>query len=69
MGNIGDQMTLEKSLSLSDARFEPGNYQIVIKVKDNVSNQTLTQTARFAVEAAPAPVTTASVPVGTVARD
>ncbi len=53
MGNVGDQMTLEKSLSLSG--FDPGVYEITIKVKDNVSKQTLVQSARFAVEADPAP--------------
>jgi GWxTD domain-containing protein len=48
MGNLGDQMTLEKSLSLGS--LEPGIYQIKITVKDNVSQQTITPTARFAVE-------------------
>jgi hypothetical protein len=48
MGNVGDQLTLEKSLSL--ASLEPGVYQITIKVKDNVSQQTISPTARFAVE-------------------
>ncbi len=62
MGNVGDQLTLEKSVSLGG--FEPGTYQIVIKVKDNVSNQTLTQTARFAVEADAPAVTAAAAPSG-----
>ena len=48
MGNIGDQITLEKSLPL--ASLPAGIYQITITVKDNVSKQTISPTARFAVE-------------------
>ena len=48
MGNVGDQLTLEKSLSLNS--LPPGLYQIKIKVTDNVSQQTITPQARFAVE-------------------
>ncbi len=48
MGNVGDQLTLEKSLSLSS--LPVGMYQIKITVKDNVSKQTITPSARFAVE-------------------
>jgi hypothetical protein len=48
MGNVGDQLTLEKSLSLD--RLPLGLYQLKITVKDNVSKQTITPTARFAVE-------------------
>jgi len=48
MGNVGEQITLEKSLPLDG--FKPGVYQIAIKVRDNVSNQHLAQSARFAVE-------------------
>jgi hypothetical protein len=48
MGNIGDQMTLQKTLPL--ATLEPGTYQITIKVNDQVSKQTLSPTAKFSVE-------------------
>lgn len=48
MGNVGDQLTLEKSLSA--ANLPPGIYQVTINVKDNFSKQTITQAAKFAVE-------------------
>jgi GWxTD domain-containing protein len=48
MGNIGDQMTLQKTLSA--ANLDPGVYRIQIKVNDNISKQTLDPTATFAVE-------------------
>jgi GWxTD domain-containing protein len=48
MGNVGDQITLEKKLSL--AALEPGIYQVTIKVNDNLSKQAITPTARFVVE-------------------
>lgn len=48
MGNIGDQVTLEKPLSASS--LEPGVYRIQIKVNDNISKQTLDPSATFAVE-------------------
>jgi len=48
MGNVGDQLTLEKSLSLNS--LPPGIYSIRIKVTDNVSQQTITPEAKFAVE-------------------
>jgi len=48
MGNVGDQITVQKSLPLD--KVEPGLYQITIKVSDNISKQTLTPTARFIVE-------------------
>jgi len=48
MGNIGDQVTLEKSLSA--ANLQPGIYRIQIKVNDNVSKQSVDPTATFAVE-------------------
>jgi GWxTD domain-containing protein len=48
MGNLGDQMTLEKSLPL--ASLEPGLYQISIKVSDNISKQSITPTAKFVIE-------------------
>ncbi len=48
MGNIGEQVTLQKSLSA--ANLEPGVYKIEIKVNDNISKQTVDPTATFAVE-------------------
>jgi GWxTD domain-containing protein len=48
MGNIGDQMTLQKTLLA--ANLVPGTYRIRIKVNDNVSKQTVDPSATFAVE-------------------
>ncbi len=48
LGNVGEQITLEKSLPLG--ALEPGIYQITIKVNDNVSKQEISPTAKFAVE-------------------
>ena len=50
MGNSGDQVTVEKSLSL--ASLNPGIYQLNIKVNDNISKQSITPvpTAKFVVE-------------------
>ncbi len=48
MGNVGDQVTLEKSLSA--ANLDPGIYRIQIKVNDNISKQTVDPSAMFAVE-------------------
>ena len=48
MGNVGDQVTLQKTLSASN--LEPGSYRIEIKVNDNISKQTVDPTATFAVE-------------------
>jgi GWxTD domain-containing protein len=48
LGNVGEQVTLEKSLPLRDV--PPGTYQITIKVKDQISKQNLKSTAKFAVE-------------------
>ncbi|MFZ3210010.1 MAG: GWxTD domain-containing protein [Terriglobales bacterium] len=48
MGNVGDQLTLLKSLPL--AAVEPGQYQVTIKVDDKVSKQSLAPTATFVVE-------------------
>jgi len=48
MGNLGDQMTLEKSLALTS--FQPGTYRLTVKVDDNVSKQQITPSIRFAVE-------------------
>jgi hypothetical protein len=47
--NSGDQLTLEKSLPLTD--LAPGTYQVVIKVNDLVAKQTMPPaTAKFVVE-------------------
>jgi GWxTD domain-containing protein len=48
MGNVGDQVTLEKPLSA--ASLDPGIYRIQIKVNDNISKQTVDPSATFAVE-------------------
>ncbi len=48
MGNVGDQVTLEKTLSA--ANLQPGLYKIEIKVNDNLSKQMVDPTATFAVE-------------------
>jgi GWxTD domain-containing protein len=48
MGNVGDQVTLQKTLSA--ANLPPGQYKIEIKVNDNLSKQTVDPTATFAVE-------------------
>ena len=48
LGNIGEQVTLEKSLPLQN--ISPGTYQITIKVNDLISKQDLKSTAKFAVE-------------------
>jgi len=48
MGNVGDQVTLEKPLSASS--LDPGVYRIQIKVNDNISKQTVDPSATFAVE-------------------
>ena len=47
MGNIGEQVTLGKSLQLS--QLDPGVYQVTIKVNDQISKQTISPTAKFAV--------------------
>jgi len=48
MGNVGDQVTLQKSIV--SANLQPGVYKIQIKVNDNVSKQTIETPATFAVE-------------------
>jgi GWxTD domain-containing protein len=48
MGNIGDQVTLQKSIVA--ANLSPGTYKIEIKVNDNISKQTIDPSAVFAVE-------------------
>ena len=48
MGNVGDQVTLQKTLSA--ANLQPGLYKIEIKVNDNLSKQMVDPSATFAVE-------------------
>jgi GWxTD domain-containing protein len=48
MGNLGDQVTLQKSIAA--ANLQPGVYKIQIKVNDNISKQTIDPSATFAVE-------------------
>ncbi len=48
MGNLGDQVTLQKTLSA--ANLNPGTYRIQIKVNDNISKQTVDPSATFTVE-------------------
>ncbi len=48
MGNLGDQVTLEKTVSLSS--LQPGLYKLTVKVDDNVSKQQIAPSVRFAVE-------------------
>jgi GWxTD domain-containing protein len=48
MGNIGDQVTLEKTLSA--ANLDPGVYRLQIKVNDKLSKQTVDPSVTFAVE-------------------
>jgi hypothetical protein len=48
MGNVGDQVTLQKTLAA--ANLVPGVYRIQIKVNDSVSKQTVDPSATFAVE-------------------
>jgi GWxTD domain-containing protein len=48
MGNIGEQVTLAKSFSLS--QLDPGVYQVTIKVNDQISKQTISPSAKFVVQ-------------------
>ena len=48
MGNLGDQVTLQKSIAA--ANLQPGVYKIEIKVDDKISKQTVDPSAVFAVE-------------------
>jgi len=48
MGNVGDQLTLEKTMPLSS--LPPGTYRLTIKVNDNISKQTIAPSADFTVE-------------------
>jgi len=48
MGNIGDQVTLKKTLSA--ANLQPGVYKLQIKVNDNISKQMVDPSTTFSVE-------------------
>jgi GWxTD domain-containing protein len=48
MGNVGEQVTLQKTLAA--ANLQPGIYKIEIKVNDNISKQMVDPTATFVVE-------------------
>jgi hypothetical protein len=48
MPKVGEQITLEKSLSLNT--FQPGLYKLTVKVDDNVSKQQIAPSVRFAVQ-------------------
>ncbi|MGA8761408.1 MAG: GWxTD domain-containing protein, partial [Candidatus Sulfotelmatobacter sp.] len=48
MGNVGEQVTLQKSIAAGN--LQPGTYKIEIKVNDNISKQTVDPSAVFAVE-------------------
>jgi 5-hydroxyisourate hydrolase-like protein (transthyretin family) len=48
MGNVGEQVTLEKTLALNS--FQPGIYKLTVKVDDNVSKQQIAPSVRFAIE-------------------
>ncbi len=48
MGNVGDQLTLKKTLSAAD--LQPGLYRLQIKVNDNISKQTVDPSTTFSVE-------------------
>ena len=48
MGNIGDQVTLEKSLPANS--LGPGVYQVTIKVNDLISRQTISPRAKFVIQ-------------------
>jgi GWxTD domain-containing protein len=48
MGNVGDQVTLGKTLQVG--QLQPGTYQVTIKVNDQISKQTISPTAKFAVQ-------------------
>jgi GWxTD domain-containing protein len=48
MGNIGEQVTLQKSIVA--ANLQPGIYKIQIKINDNIAKATIDPSAVFAVE-------------------
>ena len=48
MGNVGEQITLQKTLSASS--LQPGVYRMNIKVNDNLSKQALDPSVTFSIE-------------------
>ena len=48
MGNVGEQLTLTKSIALN--KLAPGLYRFQVKVDDNVDKQSISPSGRFAVE-------------------
>jgi GWxTD domain-containing protein len=48
MGNVGEQVTLQKTLAA--ANLQPGLYKLEIKVNDNLSKQTVDPSTTFVVE-------------------
>jgi len=48
MGNVGEQVTLQKTLSASS--LQPGVYRMNIKVNDNLSKQALDPSVTFSIE-------------------
>jgi GWxTD domain-containing protein len=46
--NVGEQLTLQKSMALN--KLDPGLYRFQVKIDDNVNKQSITPSARFAVE-------------------
>jgi hypothetical protein len=48
MGNLSDQVTLQKAVAA--ANLDPGIYRIQIKVNDNISKQSIDPSATFAVQ-------------------
>jgi hypothetical protein len=48
MGNVGDQVTLQKTLAAGN--LGPGVYRMQIKVNDSLSKQTVDPSVTFAVE-------------------
>ncbi len=51
LGDHGEQITLEKTLTL--AGFAPGKYKLEIQITDNLAKQTISPTAEFTVKPAP----------------
>ncbi len=47
-GNVGEQITIAKSMPLLS--LEPGLYTVKVTVNDNISKQTINQSARFMVQ-------------------
>ncbi len=48
LGNVGEQLTLQKSMNLN--KIDPGLYRLQVKVDDHVDKQSINPSARFAVE-------------------